>query len=172
MSATTRIGYVPHFEGSRDNALCLIVPIWQMLDHFPIEARRELVSWAMADGELLKVLCNQIASANDSDADCGGYPAADCWIASRDRTALREALLPLMPEAIADELREAREIATKNERGASSLRSLIHVSLMMRREGGVNRDEQYLDEWRAVRRWYKSVNGALCEQINEDGNVS
>ncbi len=168
MSTKAGIRYVPDHEGSRDRSLCLVAPLWPLLDSFPIEARRELVSWAMADGELLRVLCNQIASSNDTDAECGGLPAADYWLSSQDRTALRSALLPLMPAAVADELAAALDLAKRNEQGASTLRSLIHVKLLMERE--INRDdpsadacrsrrEQYDEMWASAMRWYDSVGG-------------
>lgn len=159
--SVARIAWTDGEGYAKDKQLALVLPLWQLLEHFPIDVRREFVSWALADGELLRTICYQISERLPDGSE---YPAADYWLNERERTALRVALLPLLPNAVAEELRHAIEKSEKNEHGASTLRSLIHVKLLYESadcaELRMSRADQLEGAWRSAMKWYDEQGGS------------
>lgn len=129
----------------------MTIDIGHLLDWMPPDAKKEFVGLAVAEGELLKILCQEIAGANING---GPMPQADVWMGSKARGEMREALSPLLGPAVAEELNLARETASKFERCRDVLRSLAHIRLMIEEATDIDercsRNQQWREQWEEV----------------------
>lgn len=126
----------------------LTIRLSDFLDDMPIEQRKEFVSCAIADGELLKQICLQIASENDVDKI--EKPAYDIILSDQVISDMRQALMPLLSKAYAEEMRKANAKAREYENEANAYYRLSYVFSMYQKdpEGRKNQWEDCLHELR------------------------
>jgi hypothetical protein len=146
---------------------CLSLPLSDMLNAMDDNERRIVLGYALLDGEFLRVLCGHIATPDQELTD---PPAHDGWLDSESRARAREALAPLLGEAVREELRLAREEAARCRNGRDLCRSLVLVRDLMRRENfsveaSISRRKQMDEIWRDAVKWYNADSKAVG--INE-----
>ena len=138
-------------QNSERESLCLTIDIGHLLDYMPVEAKKEFVGYAVAEGELLKILCQEIAG---TACDGGEPPTGDIWMGSRTRGEMRAALAPLLGPAVAEELKLAREKADEFQAARDCLRGLAQVHAMRRDATDIDercdRNRQWTQMWETV----------------------
>lgn len=150
MSSGVKLQRIEDANG-RYSPVHLTIELGHLLDYLPHDAQKEFVGYAVANGELLKILCQEIAG---TACDGGDPPTGDIWMGSQTRGEMRVALAPLMGPAIAEELKLAREKAELYENAHRLLRSLAHISQMSReacdQTERIDRNNQWSETWPEV----------------------
>ena len=131
--------------------LCLAIDIAYLLDWMPVEAQKEFVGHAVANGELLKLLCQEVAGVA---CESGPLPVADLWLDHRTRGEFRAALAPILGPAVADELARAKTKADQFTEARDLLRELALVTMLSRDarelDERCDRNRQLSEVWRRV----------------------
>ena len=145
------INYVSKYDGSKQ--LCITIPLALLLDNMYEHDRNELIGYAVASGQLLKLLCSLIATGPVADP-----PAADVSLDPKTIGDMRQALMPLLSDAHAVELKKARELADKNAHAERVLSDLVHIDSMcyemQSRESRTRRFEQYAAKFELAKSLY------------------
>lgn len=112
--------YTPH----------ITINIAEWLDNMSLDERKEFVSSAVADGELLKQICRQIVAKQDQ-ANPNTNAAYDIILSDNTISDMRTILAELIGPAVAEELQQARAQAEKAKADADAYRSMVHVWLLL-----------------------------------------
>lgn len=108
----------------------ITINIAEWLDNMSLAERKEFVSSAVADGELLKQICRQIVAKQDQE-NPNTSTASDILLDDRTIGDMRTILAQLIGPAAAEELQQARAQAEKAKADADAYRSLVHVWMLL-----------------------------------------
>ncbi len=145
----------PEKFGNERPDLHLGVSVPVLLDAMSVSDKAELIQMAAEDSALISTACHAVASkAGKASVPFKG----DAYFSDRTITQLRETLVPLLGDAVAEELKAAIETAEKFKRAHQILESLAHIRQMQREAEGFDqrrsRGEQWEAEWLYVEQMF------------------
>lgn len=134
-----------HVEVNGRKDFRLTISMGHILDNMGVDDRKEFVENAIADGVLLGVVCRQIGRGCADYVDDG----ADIILDDATISKMRIAVMPLLSEAHALEMAQARKDVEASMKKVGALDSLMHVDFLYRTASNANetvmRANQYHD---------------------------